>query len=576
MKYFYNLIISSKLFVGFGFLLLLTVLLGVFSITMLAKVNENAYDLGTNWMPSVNAAMGIKERVSRIRSQEAQMVSAENGEEAEKYLGRTKEAVAGLKENEATYAKLISEPEEKKLFEEYSKAMGEYLQITDKMAALAKEGNSKDAMALMRTDSSKLNTRIRDMVDKMVKINVDGGVDAYKKGMESYQSSRALIIVVLIVSIALGMLLAFVIARIVSRPLQHAVKVAQTVAAGDLTSHIDVDTRDETGLLLQALKEMNQSLLQVVSEVRQGTDEIASATTEIAHGNLDLSNRTENQASSLEETASSMEEITSTIKHNSDNARQANQLSHSASSVAQKGGDVVSQVVDTMGSINDSSKKIVDIIAVIDGIAFQTNILALNAAVEAARAGEQGRGFAVVASEVRNLAQRSASAAKEIKELINDSVEKVGQGSRLVDQAGATMKEVVESVKRVSDIISEITAAGLEQSTGIEQINLAVTQMDQMTQQNAALVEEAAAAADALQKQAQNLSRVVSVFKLEQDFSKPASTAATGATPARQTAKALAIAAKPRALPKPAAKVNKPAVKKEPTATATADDWEEF
>ncbi|MBC3916795.1 MCP four helix bundle domain-containing protein [Undibacterium sp. CY18W] len=584
MSMFYNLRISAKLFVGFGFLLLLTVFLGVFSIVMLARVNQNAYELGTNWMPSVNAAMGIKERVSRIRSQEAQMVSAENPEEVDKYLARTKEAITGLRENEADYARLISDPEEKKQFDEYSKSMTAYLQITDKLAALAREGNGKDALALMRTDSSKINTRVRELVDRMVKINVDGGVNAYKSGIESYQTSRILIISVLVVSILLGMVLAYAIARIVSRPLQDALKVAQTVASGDLTSRIEVATKDETGLLLQALKEMNQSLLQVVTEVRQGTDEIAAASTEIANGNMDLSNRTENQASSLEETASSMEEITSTIQHNSDNARQANQLSHSASAVAQKGGDVVSQVVDTMGSINASSKKIVDIIAVIDGIAFQTNILALNAAVEAARAGEQGRGFAVVASEVRNLAQRSASAAKEIKELINDSVEKVGEGTRLVDQAGSTMKEVVESVKRVSDIISEITAAGAEQSSGIQQINEAVTQMDQMTQQNAALVEQAAAAAGALQDQAANLSRVVSVFKLEQSGDHARS--ALSRPLASKTPKASSTV---RALPKP---VTKPAARasaasrpsspksnagrKEPVTAGSNDDWEEF
>jgi len=572
MKMFYNLRISAKLFVGFGLLLLLTIFLGVFSITMLAKVNQNAYDLGTNWMPSVNAAMGIKERVSRIRSQEAQLVSAENPEEVEKYVSRTKEAIAGLKENETAYARLVADPEEKKQFDEYSKSMAEYLQISDKIAALAREGNSKDAMALMRGDSSKLNTKVRALVDKMVDTNVQGGIHAYQKGTESYESSRTLIIGVLAISIFLGMVLAYVIARIVSRPLQDAVKVAQTVAAGDLTSDIQSNTTDETGLLLQALKEMNHSLLQVVTEVRQGTDEIAAATKEIAEGNMDLSNRTENQASSLEETASSMEEITSTIKHNSDNARQANQLSHSASAVAQKGGDVVSQVVDTMGSINESSKKIVDIIAVIDGIAFQTNILALNAAVEAARAGEQGRGFAVVASEVRNLAQRSASAAKEIKELINDSVDKVGQGTRLVDQAGETMKEVVDSVKRVSDIISEITAAGTEQSAGIEQINVAVTQMDQMTQQNAALVEEAAAAAGALQNQAENLSRIVSVFKLDQ-----AHTVSSKPVPVARSApvKSAASKAAVRSLSKPAAKTVKPAASRKEPVAAT-DDWEEF
>jgi methyl-accepting chemotaxis protein len=260
---------------------------------------------------------------------------------------------------------------------------------------------------------------------------------------------------------------------------------------------------------------MNSSLVKIVGDVRTGTDSMASASSQIASGNLDLSSRTEEQASSLEETASSMEEMTSTVKQNADNARQANQLAASASEVALRGGSVVAQVVDTMSSINESSKKIVDIIGVIDGIAFQTNILALNAAVEAARAGEQGRGFAVVASEVRNLAQRSAAAAKEIKGLIGDSVEKVDLGARLVEQAGTTMDEIVDSVKRVTDIMSEITCASQEQTSGIEQINQAISQMDQVTQQNAALVEEAAAAAESLQEQAGALAQVVSVFKLD-------------------------------------------------------------
>jgi methyl-accepting chemotaxis protein len=271
------------------------------------------------------------------------------------------------------------------------------------------------------------------------------------------------------------------------RPLGHAVTVAETVAAGDLSAQIVVESRDEAGQLMHALREMNASLAKVVGEVRMGTELIATASGQIASGNQDLSSRTEEQASSLEETAASMEELTSTVKQNADNARQANQLAVSASEVAVKGGSVVSQVVNTMGSINASSKKIVDIIGVIDGIAFQTNILALNAAVEAARAGEQGRGFAVVASEVRSLAQRSAAAAKEIKTLIGDSVEKVEEGSKQVAEAGRTMDEIVGSVRRVTDIMGEITAASQEQTSGIEQINQAISQMDQVTQQNAAL-----------------------------------------------------------------------------------------
>jgi methyl-accepting chemotaxis protein len=302
--------------------------------------------------------------------------------------------------------------------------------------------------------------------------------------------------------------------RMIVRPLRHAIGMAGRIAGGDLTSEIKVVGRDETAELLQALKGMNDSLKKIVGEVRGGTDAISTASQQIASGNADLSQRTEEQASSLEETASSMEELTSTVKQNAENARQANQLAASASEVAVKGGRVVGEVVGTMSSINESSKKIVDIISVIDGIAFQTNILALNAAVEAARAGEQGRGFAVVASEVRNLAQRSAAAAKEIKALIGDSVDKVGAGTKLVDQAGHTMQEIVASVKRVTDIMSEITAASQEQSSGIEQVNQAITQMDEVTQQNAALVEQAAAAAEAMQEQAHTLAQAVSVFKI--------------------------------------------------------------
>ncbi|MFZ6862063.1 methyl-accepting chemotaxis protein [Undibacterium sp. Ji67W] len=579
MMFFNDLKISAKLLVGFILLLILTAFIGIFSIYELASVNNSATELGTNWMPSVKAAMGIKERVSRIRSQEAQMVFAENSEEIDKYVGRIKEAVTGLKESEVAYSALISEPEEKAVYDEYTQKAAEYLQITDKMIALKKADNTPEAVALMRGDSSKINTKMRELVDKMVQINSDGGIKAYQSGIRVYEHSRMLIIALLVVSLVIGLFLAFSIAGIVSRPLEHAVKVAQTVASGDLTSHIDVRSKDETGLLLQALKDMNDSLMKVVTEVRNGTDEIAHASSEIAHGNMDLSNRTENQASSLEETASSMEEITSTIQHNADNARQANQLSHSASEVAQRGGQVVSQVVSTMGSINDSSKKIVDIIAVIDGIAFQTNILALNAAVEAARAGEQGRGFAVVASEVRNLAQRSAGAAKEIKELINDSVDKVSEGSRLVDQAGSTMSEVVDSVKRVSDIISEITAAGLEQSTGIGQINDAVMEMDSMTQQNAALVEEAAAAAASLQEQAQRLSQVVSVFKLDRahEMESHQQVARAVTKPVAKAAPS-AKASKPstKVLPKPASASKTQEAKKTAPQTGGADDWEEF
>ncbi|MDE2430450.1 MAG: HAMP domain-containing protein, partial [Burkholderiales bacterium] len=328
--------------------------------------------------------------------------------------------------------------------------------------------------------------------------------------------------IILIVTLFLGVFAALMLTRTITKPLQVALNIAETVADGDLCSQINDEGRDEVALLMRALKNMNDSLALTVEKVRVGTETITVASQEIASGNADLSSRTESQASSLEETASSMEQLTSTVRQNADNARQANQLVVSATGVAVKGGAVVGQVVSTMGSIKESSRKIVDIIGVIDGIAFQTNILALNAAVEAARAGEQGRGFAVVAAEVRNLAQRSASAAKEIKSLIGDSVDKVDQGSKLVDEAGKTMDEIVTSVQHVADIMSEITAASQEQSAGIEQVNLAITQMDEMTQQNAALVEQAAAAAESMEEQALTLAEAVSVFKVSSASVHPA------------------------------------------------------
>ncbi|MES2115063.1 MAG: methyl-accepting chemotaxis protein [Pseudomonadota bacterium] len=373
----------------------------------------------------------------------------------------------------------------------------------------------------------------------------------------------------------LSLLTAWYITRGIVGPINHAVKVARTVAGGDLSSRIDVRSTDEIGQLSAALKEMNHSLIGIVQEVRGSTDAIATASAEIAAGNLDLSERTERQAGALEETASSMEQLTSTVKQNADHARQANALAQSASDVAGQGGAVVAQVVETMASINESARKIVDIISVIDSIAFQTNILALNAAVEAARAGEQGRGFAVVANEVRNLAQRSAAAAREIKALIGDSVGKVDAGARLVDEAGHTMGEIVASVRRVTDIMRDIAAASQEQLDGIEHINEAVTQMDQGTQQNAALVEQASAAAATMQERAAHLSDAVGLFRLS--GAAPAGTAA----PTAPTASVRAMPRR-RAAPKRIAAPLPPPASGEMSAArkvangADEDQWMEF
>ena len=335
----------------------------------------------------------------------------------------------------------------------------------------------------------------------------------------------------------------------ICRPMEEARELTAAIAKGDLTQHIHSKGRDEAAQMLSALEEMQTSLRSMVSQVRQSTDSITTASSEIAAGNQDLSGRTEQAASNLQQTASSMEQLTGTVKQTADSARTANQLVSSASASAAKGGDVVSQVVSTMDDISASSKKIADIIGVIDGIAFQTNILALNAAVEAARAGEQGRGFAVVAGEVRSLAQRSAEAAKEIKSLIGASVERVETGSKLVQDAGSTMAEIVASVKRVNDIIGEITAAASEQSDGIGQVNTAVTQLDQMTQQNASLVEESAAAAESLKDQAYKLADVVGRFKLSPEA---------------------AAAARVQPMPLPPVKVEPPPVKSEPPAQRAA------
>ncbi|MFZ6646949.1 methyl-accepting chemotaxis protein [Undibacterium sp. TJN25] len=569
---------ATKLLLSFIVVLLLTALLSIFSMVELAKVNQNAVEMRTNWLPSVRSVLGMKSDLALFRSQELQHLLSSTDADWTSYEKKMATTLESFQKNRDIYQKLIDSKEEKETYQEFSNTFDQFMADHAKIVALSRADNADEAKALSRGHSTKMNSDLRTQIEKLIQINMDQSNLSGDAANAVYAGARMWIFGLLLAAIVIGLGLAIWIARVISRPLSHAVKIAQTVASGDLTSNIEVRSRDETGQLTQALKDMNQSLVDIVGQVSSGTGAIASASSQIVAGNLDLSARTEQQASSLEETASSMEELTSTVKQNADNARQANQLAVSASEVAERGGAVVMQVVETMDSIDQSSKKIVDIISVIDGIAFQTNILALNAAVEAARAGEQGRGFAVVATEVRNLAQRSASAAKEIKSLIGDSVEKVEVGGKLVAQAGKTMDEIVASVKRVTDIMNEITSASQEQTAGIEQINQAVTEMDTVTQQNAALVEEVAAAAESMQGQANNLAKVVGVFKLQQPMNQ-ATYGQPQVVPVR--ARPVAVQAKPvtraaRALP---------AARPQPAARAAAsargkadavDEWEEF
>src|SRR5450830_467013 len=468
------------------------------------------------------------------------------------------------------YSATYLTPEEKKLADKFDGDRKQFIAeaLKPAIAALRKQ-DTAGATVIMHGAMTQRFLPVREGINALIQLQLDIGKIAYEQSQRTYNLVRTSCIAGVLFGLVLAILVGIWLIRAISRPIDAAVEIADGIAAGDLTQHINVLSNDETGRLMQALKNMNESLVKIVGEVRTGTDTIATASSQIAAGNLDLSARTEEQASSLEETAASMEELTSTVKQNSDNARQANHLAMSASDVAVKGGAVVSQVVDTMVSINDSSKKIVDIISVIEGIAFQTNILALNAAVKAARAGEQGRGFAVVASEVRNLAQRSALAAKEIKTLINDSVENVGHGTLLVDAAGKTMEDILASVKKVNDVISEITAATGEQSTGIEQVNRAIIEMDNATQQNAALVEQAAAAAAAMEEQARHLMAAVSIFDLGE-----------GAT-LQQPPSSAPAAVKPTPRPAPRqTTARRPAqqISHRPTNNkdANGDQWEEF
>ncbi len=516
MNFLNNMKIGQRLALGFGVVLALSMLIVAISILKLNAVAEAAEqmldqpikkeNMISDW--SANIAVAVIRTSAIIKSSDTSLTAffAKNIEET------NAKASAYLKEVEP----LMTSPEEKATFA--------------KMLALrtAYAGGRADAVRLKSEGKVEESMQVHDQVyipaAQAYQANIAALVALQRKQVDDLQNqirtikseSRRTVMLLGVLSVAFGAVCAWWLTRSITRPVQAAVVLARRVAAGDLTSRREASARDEIGALQDALADMNEHLLGLVTEIRSGSHAIATASSEIAAGNHDLSARTEQQAGALEETASSMEELTSTVAQSAGNARQASVLATSASEVAGRGGVVVAQVVQTMAAINESSKQIADIVGVIDSIAFQTNILALNAAVEAARAGEQGRGFAVVATEVRSLAHRSAAAAKEIKVLIDESVTRVDDGAKLVERAGATMNEIVGSVQRVNDIITEITTATDEQTAGIAQINEAVNQMDQVTQQNAALVEEAAAASSAMHEQADQLLQAVSVFKLAQ------------------------------------------------------------
>jgi methyl-accepting chemotaxis protein len=564
MRFFNNLNIGKRLAFGFALTLATSVLISTVGISRLNSGAESTAQvlaeplakerMITEWYMQIFAAV---RRTAAIVKSSDPALGPYFKEDAAQTGKRSTELI---KQIEA----LITPGAEQALFDKIGEQRKTYSAARDEAVKAQAAGDQALAVQILDERFTPAAKVYQESVQQLVAMQHANIAATARTIKERADSSETVIAMLAVWSVLLGAVSSWLLTRGIVRPIREAVQLAETVASGDLTRQIDATTNDETGQLLRALRHMNDSLVRIVSEVRGGTDTIAGASGEIAAGNLDLSARTEQQAASLEETAASMEQLTGTVRQNADNARQANQLAITASNVATEGGAVVSQVITTMGSINDSSRKIVDIIGVIDGIAFQTNILALNAAVEAARAGEQGRGFAVVASEVRTLAQRSAAAAKEIKSLIGDSVDKVDAGTKLVDQAGATMEQVVESIRRVTDIMTEITHATQEQTVGIEQVNQSIVQMDEATQQNAALVEESAAAATSMQEQAAKLAQVVGVFKLE-------GRAAAAPVPAR----ALAVVAKP------AARVRKEpvmaaAAKPAPRAKAEAEEWEAF
>ena len=587
---FKDLKISTLLVSGFGAMALLMALLGGLTLWKSGAMSGNVDFIMNNRFPLFVDANDLQDEANTQARQMRNMVLMAKPEDVKGEHEGIMKSRAKVDQLFKRLEAAIDAGEGKRLLADLNKERGEWRAAADDFFVLVNQGKKPEAIDVLFTRVRPIQLRYFATIEELNQLQTVAMREAGKQAESAAGDLKITVWSTLGVSLALAAALGAWIIGAIRRPLERAVQVSRSVAAGDLSVNFEASGKNETAQLLCSLKEMQASLVRVVGNVRQNSESVATASAQIAQGNSDLSQRTEEQASALEQTAASMEELGSTVRQNADNARQANQLALNASTVAVQGGEVVGQVVETMKGINDSSRKIADIISVIDAIAFQTNIRALNAAVEAARAGEQGRGFAVVASEVRSLAGRSASAAKEIKDLIGTSVERVGRGTALVDQAGATMTEVVTAIRRVTDIMGEISAASAEQSTGVAQIGEAVSQMDQVTQQNAALVEESAAAAESLQQQAQQLVQAVAVFKLDGAAQRAAATApqalaaAPAAAPVRKPAvrvaaarPALAKAAPASAATSATVATTAPAVVAPPAAARTGtDDWETF
>jgi len=572
--------ISTRLMLAFGLLGLLIALVGGVGLWTMSAVNAQATTALRDRYPKVQRFHAIKadnELIARALRNALLMTDA--GEIAQQ-LATVAQASKRVDDQVTALKAIMSTPAGIAIFARLDAARNDYDVLRDKDVALIKGGQLDEARTLLMKDVRPKQLAYMAVADELIELGSKLMGAAADQADAEARTAWQLVIGSLVLSLAIAFAMGLAIVRAITRPLNKAVAVARGVAAGDLSMQIDARGSNETAQLLTSLKEMQGRLHAIVQGARHTAESVATASAQIASGNSDLSSRTEQQASALQQTAASMEQLGGTVRANADSAQQANQLALAASGVASQGGQAVGEVVETMRLISDSSQRIADIIGVIDGIAFQTNILALNAAVEAARAGEQGRGFAVVAGEVRALAQRSAEAAKEIKTLITASTERVEQGTAQVGRAGATIQEVVGAIRRVTDIVGEISAASVEQSSGVAQIGQAVTQMDQATQQNAALVEESAAAAESLKGQAAQLVQAMAVFKLDaRTHQAPAAAPATAplakpAVAARPAAARAPVAAKPKptVTPKPAAPAPAPA----PVAAAASDDWESF